>query len=321
MKFVDLHCDTILECTTRGALLRENSCHIDIAKLKAGEALAQCFAIFVPTHSTAENTGVKETPYEYFQRSYGIFMREIEANKDSIRQARCYDEIMENQKNGLISAVLTLEDAVHLDGKIERVDELFEKGVRISTFTWNYENTLAYPCSREAEIMSKGLKPFGLEVLDRMNQLGIVVDVSHLSDGGFWDVAKHTKQPFVASHSDARALCDAVRNLTDDMLKALGEKGGVVGVNFLDMFLQRDAGGHTTIEMIVRHMLHLADKAGIAALAFGSDFDGIGSTLEFKDYSGMPEIARALEKHFKPHEIDKICSGNALRVFKECFKK
>ena len=181
--------------------------------------------------------------------------------------------------------------------------------------TWNYENCIGFPNSPDhAEHTRRGLKPFGFEALEKMNELGIIIDVSHLSEAGFYDVAAHSKKPFIASHSCCRVLKDHSRNLTDRQLRTLAEAGGVVGVNFYDEFLG-DRGGTTAVEDIVRHLLYLRDRAGIESLAFGSDFDGIVSTLEFRDYAGFPQILRALEAHFTDDEIDKITHENFLRVF------
>ena len=154
-------------------------------------------------------------------------------------------------------------------------------------------------------------------MLEEMNNLGMIADVSHLSDRGFWDVAGHSKKPFVASHSNARALCDVPRNLTDEMLRALGEKGGVAGLNFASFFLV-PGSSHTKISDLLRHAKYMADKAGIDAVGLGSDFDGIRSTLEFKDYTGMPMIAEALHTVFTAAEVDKITHENALRVLQAC---
>ena len=127
-------------------------------------------------------------------------------------------------------------------------------------------------------------------------------------------MAAHSKKPFVASHSCCRALKDHPRNLTDDQLRVLADAGGVVGINFYDQFLGgRD--GYTAVDDIVRHILHVRDMAGVDAIAFGSDFDGIESELEFGDYAGFPQLLRALEKHFTEDEIDRISSENFLRVF------
>ena len=320
MRFIDLHCDTLMDCYIEKKPLSAREGHIDIQKLKAGEAWAQCFAIFVPWNKSAEHFGITEAPYDYFQGAYQCYLEQLELNKDALRPALTVQDLEANKAAGFMSAILTLEDAVHLDGKLERVDELYEKGVRIASLTWNWENSLAFPNSKDAELHNKGLKPFGFEAIAQMEQLGIVPDISHLSEGGFWDMIKTCTKPFVATHSCARALCDHSRNLTDAQLKALGEKGGVVGINFLDAFLKADAGGFTKTAYIVEHLAHMADKAGVEALAMGSDFDGIDSKLEFVDYSGMPQIADALKARFTEREIDLISSGNILRVFKECWK-
>lgn len=322
MRFIDTHCDTMGECIARSegkVTLQNNPGHINMEKLIRGGAMAEFFAIFIPTHDSGAGKGVTLPPYDYFQFVYKAYLKELEANKDVLAPACNYDDIMANKAAGKISSVLTVEDGVPLEGKMERLEEFYQKGVRLISFTWNYENSLGFPNSKDPEIMNRGLKQFGLDCIERMNEMGMLVDVSHLSDGGFWDVVKHSKKPFIASHSCCRALCNHTRNLTDEMLRALGEKGGVVGINFASQFLNEGAE-YTDIQSVVRHMLHIRDKAGLDALGFGSDFDGITSTLEFKDYTGLPLIVDALKPHFTDDEIDKICSGNMLRLIRDTLK-
>ena len=322
MRFIDTHCDTMGECIARSegkVTLQNNPGHINMEKLIKGGAMAEFFAIFIPTHDSGAGKGVTLPPYDYFQFVYKAYLKELEANKDVLAPACNYDDIMANKAAGKVSSVLTVEDGVPLEGKMERLEEFYQKGVRLISFTWNYENSLGFPNSKDPEIMNRGLKQFGLDCIARMNELGMLVDVSHLSDGGFWDVVKHSKKPFIASHSCCRALCNHTRNLTDEMLHALGEKGGVVGINFASQFLNEGAE-YTDIQSVVRHMLHIRDKAGLDALGFGSDFDGITSTLEFKDYTGLPLIVDALKPHFTDDEIDKICSGNMLRLIRDTLK-
>lgn len=322
MRFIDTHCDTMGECIARSegkVTLQNNPGHINMEKLIKGGAMAEFFAIFIPTHDSGAGKGVTLPPYDYFQFVYKAYRKELEANKDVLAPACNYDDIMANKAAGKVSSVLTVEDGVPLEGKMERLEEFYQKGVRLISFTWNYENSLGFPNSKDPEIMNRGLKQFGLDCIERMNEMGMLVDVSHLSDGGFWDVVKHSKKPFIASHSCCRALCNHTRNLTDEMLHALGEKGGVVGINFASQFLNEGAE-YTDIQSVVRHMLHIRDKAGLDALGFGSDFDGITSTLEFKDYTGLPLIVDALKPHFTDDEIDKICSGNMLRLIRDTLK-
>ena len=325
MRVIDFHCDTMGERIARSegkVGLRSNDCHISLDKMQKGEGLAQFFAIWIPLHDTAKALGVTMEPYEYFNFVYGKYLEEMEKNKDIIAPAFCLADIERNRANGLMTSILSIEDSVPLDGKIERVQEFYDKGVRLMSLTWNYENSVAYPTSEDPEIMKKGLKPFGLEVIAKMNELGMIIDVSHLNDAGIFDVFKHTKKPIVASHSNARALCNHRRNLTDEMLKLLGENGGLTGLNYCAPFMSEEAAKNnlTTCDDIVRHALYIKNKAGIDAVGFGSDFDGIGNALDFGDYSGMPKVIDALSKHFTDDEIEKICWKNAYRVIGESMK-
>lgn len=316
---VDLHCDTLMGCY-RGMPLAKNDGHIDMEKLQKGGALAQFFAIFIPTGDSAKRSGITEGPYDYFQTTYQAYLREMELNKADIAPALCYADIQKNMAADKISSILTIEDGGSVfDGKMERLEEAYQKGVRLITLTWFYENCIGFPCSKDRpDLMNLGLKPFGVDVVRRMNELGMIVDVSHLSDGGFWDVVKYSSKPFVASHSCCRTLAGHPRDLSDEMLHALADKGGVIGVNFCTNFLVEGGAPMSKIDDVVRHLKHMLNVAGEDAPAFGSDFDGIGDDLEWKDYAGMPLIVDALGKSgFTARQIDKICRENALRIVKE----
>lgn len=317
MNIVDMHCDTLLECYLNRQPLRDAPNQVNLEKLQRGGCLAQCFAIFVVSNDSSERLGVSLSPYDFYRDVHALYLDEMAKNTDVIAPAFCAPDIEANRDKGLMSSVLTIEDLIAVDGKIERIDEFFSDGVRMASLTWNYENCIGYPNSADAALHAKGLKPFGFEVLERMNELGMIVDVSHLTEGGFDDVAKHAKKPFVASHSNARAIASHQRNLTDRQLKMVAEKGGIIGINFCARFLE-DNADHSTIDNIVKHMIYIRDKAGIETLAWGSDLDGIqGSILEYEDYAGFPRITDALTKHFGDDEIDLINSGNFMRVFRD----
>ena len=315
MRNIDLHCDTILFCFEGNQSLRQFRGHINLEKLISGGCLAQCFALFIPTYETAVQYLHREyDPWELYGMLLDCYRRNLADSADYLWPALSADQVRENREKGFLSSILTVEDGVEIDGKLSRFDRVYDDGVRMMTLTWNYENCMGYPNSSDPNEHARGLKPFGVEAVGKMNELGMIIDVSHLSEGGFYDVAAHSKKPFVASHSCCRALRDHPRNLTDDQLRVLADAGGVVGINFYDQFLGgRD--GYTAVDDIVRHILHVRDMAGVDAIAFGSDFDGIESELEFGDYAGFPQILRALEKHFTEDEIDKISSENFLRVF------
>lgn len=313
---IDLHCDTLQMLYLKKSTLRDWQGQINLQKLLQGDAALQCFAIFIPTHASARHWGVAETPYSYVSNVMDLFAREMAAHADVLRPVRSAADIEENRREGLISAMLTVEDGVAVEGSFDRLREFYDRGVRMLTLTWNYENCFGYPNSSDPEKHALGLKPFGIEALSLMNDLGMIIDVSHLSEGGFRDVAYHSKKPFAASHSCARALVDHPRNLTDQQLRTLGDCGGVCGVNFYNLFLRGD-GGDTTVEDIVRHMKHIANVAGVDAVALGSDFDGINDALAFRNYAGMPQIAEGISKAFTPTETEKILRGNALRLFRD----
>lgn len=314
---IDLHCDTLVECYLGKSGLRSWEGHLNLEKMLASGGAAQCFAVFTATGEAAARMGVTLEPYEMFQEVYAFYIQQLSANCDLIAPACNAWELEENQKRGKLSAILTLEDCIMLEGKLERVDLLADMGVAMAGLTWNYENSVGYPNSSCPEKHGMGLLPFGIEAVRRMNEKGIIVDVSHLSQGGFYDVARHSGKPFVASHSCARELCGHSRNLDRRQLRMIGEKGGVVGVNFCAAFLE-EGSQVTKNRQIAEHAAFIADQAGMEAVALGSDFDGIQCGLEMVDYTGYSRLIEELQRHFTDDQIDGICSGNFLRVFREC---
>lgn len=190
------------------------------------------------------------------------------------------------------------------------------------TLTWNYPNEIGYPHKDTNPV--HGLTKRGQELVQEMENLGILVDVSHLSDAGFYDVATCTSKPFVASHSNARAVCNTSRNLTDDMIRILGERGGVTGLNFYPDFLTLPMPGQEnpgTIAAVTAHAKHIVNVGGIEVLGLGSDFDGIDSHKELPGVQAVWLLADAFAKEgFKASEIDKIMYGNVLRVYREALE-
>ncbi|MBO5666934.1 MAG: dipeptidase [Firmicutes bacterium] len=311
---IDLHCDTIMECMLKEKGLVDWNGHINLAKLKEGGSMAQCFALYTISNDMQDEFGYHGELYDIYNKMYATFAREMELNKDVIRQVRTAEDIAKNQAEGKLSAILTIEDCIFVEGKMERIQEMGERGVKMASLTWNYENSIGYPNSKKEDLHKLGLKPFGIEAVEAMNDLGIIVDVSHLSEGGFWDVMKYSKKPICASHSCARALCDHSRNLTDEQLKAMGNSGSVVGVNFYSAFLEKDNTTFSSDEAILKHMVYIKNKAGIETLALGSDFDGIDCGLEMKDFTGFPVLLEKMQKHFTDDEIDLITHKNFLRI-------
>lgn len=328
MRVVDMHCDTIHKMyyerrEGKTVTLEKNDLHIDILKMQKSGYMLQNFAMFV-------NCGDTNTPYEECKELVSILYDEIEKNKENIGLIKKYSDIKKNIDNNRISAMLTLEDGGVCEGDINKLREFYDLGARMMTLTWNYENELAYPnrvisketnetiCESEDEF---GVKDKGIEFLDEMEKLGVIVDVSHLADKGFYDVYKNTTKPFVASHSNARALSPHVRNLTDDMIRKIANRGGVIGMNYYSLFLEGENSKNinfTITSQIVKHMQYIYNLGGIECVGLGSDFDGITCDLEMKNCSYINILIEEMQKGgFKENQIDKILNENVLRVYKD----
>ncbi len=312
MRIIDMHCDTLLEAWRKPELnFFDGDLSVNLKLLKENDCLVQFFAMYI-----SRNEMETMDAYDIIKGMYARYREVMDENETRISTVYSVDDILKNKEAGVLSSLLTIEDGVFLDGKIERLHEVYDMGVRLVTLLWNFENSVGFPSSDNQEEHLRGLKPFGIEVVEEMNRLGMVIDTSHLSEGGFYDVAKYSRKPFVASHSCARALCGHRRNLTDGQLKTLGNAGGIVGVNFNGPFLKDDEEA-PKIDWIIEHLLYMRDKAGIEAIGFGSDFDGIDDNGELVNYAGFGKLIGAMEKHFTDDEIDLISCGNALRLLKD----
>ena len=312
MRIIDMHCDTLIEGWRKPERsFYDGDTSINLKLLKENGSLLQFFAMYL-----SRNEMKTMDSYDILKGIYGYYQTQMEKYSDIIKPVYSAQDVLENEKKGLLSSLLTVEDGVFIDGKIERVQEVYDMGVRLITLMWNFENSVGFPCSDEPEAHLKGLKPFGIEVVEKMNELGMIIDVSHMSEGGFYDVARYSKKPFVASHSCARALCNHRRNLTDDQLRTIGNAGGIAGVNFECSFL-KEGSNCATYDQIIEHLLYMKDKAGVDAVGFGSDFDGIDDNGELENYSGFTTLLERMEGKFTYDEIDKICRENALRVIKD----
>ena len=327
MQVVDMHCDTVVSIMNKRhdgqtISLRNNDLDIDLTKMQNGQYLLQNFAIFTPF-------GKVESPEHHALQGIDMFYQLMEENKDVIAPVLSYDDIQKNSDANKMSALLTLEEGGVVFNDLAVLRDYYRLGVRMICLTWNYFNGIGHPNftpgndSRSDMLHTTndqdGLTSFGKDYVKEMERLGIIVDVSHLGDKGFWDVVEITTKPFVASHSNARAVCSVARNLTDEMIRALYQKGGVMGINFCDDFLSDDGNG--TIEMMVRHIDHIKQVAGIEVIGMGTDFDGIAKRKELSDASQMPLLANALHDHgYTTEQIDAIMGRNVLRVYQAILK-
>ena len=322
MKVVDMHCDTIgelwkAEKAGKPISLRSNSLHIDLEKMQKGDYLLQNFAMFV-------FLGREKDPLVNVLEMIDVYNRAMAENADIIGPVLNYEDIEKNRAAGKLSGMLTIEEGAVLKGNPYVVRTLYQLGVRMLTLTWNFENEIGYP---NTIVKAKdydpsrhyGLKPEGIEIVREMNRVGMIVDVSHLGDDGFWDVVKYCDGPFVASHSNARAACNHTRNMTDDMIRALADKGGVMGLNFCGDFL--NPNGKSRVEDMVRHAKHIINVGGSDILGLGTDYDGIDGDLELDHCDKMPLLAQEMERQgFSTQQIEKIFHGNVLRLYREVLK-
>lgn len=316
MKIIDMHCDTISRIyKTPGSCLRENPFQLDLLKMKSSGYLLQNFALFIDQ----EEDGC---PYDACHNQLAVFQREMGKNSDLIVPVTTYHEILENENLGKMSALLTIEEGQVCKGSLKILKEFYDLGVRMMTFTWNHKNTLGSPAEPAHGTAKGGLTNLGIAFLDAMEQLGIIADVSHLSDQGIIDVCRLAKKPFVASHSNSRALCSRGRNLPDELIQKIANTGSVIGVNFYGPFLT-DTPDHNgcfygCVKDIARHIQHMVKIAGISGIGLGSDFDGIDDNLELKNCSFMELLEAELKKAgFHEREIERIFYQNVLELYKE----
>ena len=309
-KWIDMHCDTLSELLS-AETLEENSLCVDRKRMEQTKMLAEFFACFVCVPD-----GKWEEAYQKVIEMIARMERETKENK-KLKLIKTAKELEYAEREELNLALLTVEEGGVLNGNRNRLEELYQRGVRLITLTWNYENCIGYPNSRNAQEMQKGLESFGKQVVEEMNERGMLVDVSHLSDGGFWDCIRLSKKPIIASHSNARALCAHPRNLSDEMLCALGECGGVVGLNFYPQFLQSDRSAE--VLDIAKHGMHILQKAGEDSVALGTDFDGFEAGKNW--IRGIEEIEcvwDALKKAgMTERQLDKLSYQNVKRVLEE----
>jgi membrane dipeptidase len=246
--------------------------------------------------------------------------RESDGAMRIVRDAATFDACLDGDRS--LAAVLHFEGAEAIDPGLERLGGFHDAGLRSLGLTWSRPNAFAhgtpfdFPGSPD---QGAGLTEAGRALVRACNELGIVVDLAHLNERGFWDVAELSDAPLVASHSNAHGLCPSPRNLTDDQLRAIGESGGVVGINFCVAFVRDDGADDpdTPLSAIAAHAAHVAEVAGVEAVALGSDFDGATMPHELDKAAKLPALFDALEAFgFDEPELERIALGNWRRVLR-----
>ena len=305
---IDLHCDTIMQLLDHpdsGDLYR-NTWKIDIEKLQKAHSKVQDFALFI-------NLGETNDPYGRYEEMRNLCTTQIHLYGEHIQHVLSYQDVESVYKSGKIGALMSIEEGGVLGGDLDKLKQAYQDGVRLITLTWNYPNSLGEPHCGEQH---KKLTPKGIEFVEAMQDLGIIVDCSHLNDAGTEQLGDILDVPFIASHSNSREVTAHTRNLPDNLIKLIANKGGVIGLNFAQSFL--GTSPVSRIEDIVKHGLYLINKGGEDVVALGTDFDGIKPDTEIKDASEMYRLYDAFkEAGLSVDQCEKLFWKNADRLLKE----
>lgn len=288
--------------------LADNGCHLSIAKM-GGVPWAQCFACFIYDEFPPEES------LAFYRQVMGHLEREVADNADAIALAAGPAGIRDALGRGSRVAVKTIENARMFAADPSLVEVLACEGVLMASLSWNAEGPLGSGCDAPAV----GLTRTGAEVVRRMEDAGMVLDVSHLNDACFSDVARIAERPFVASHSNSRAVCGHPRNLTDAQFAEIRDRGGLVGLNYCPDFLSESfETAEPTEDDLCRHVEHWLDMGGEDVVALGSDFDGTDLPSCISSAEGMPRLQEAFERRFGERIARKLCAENALAFFERC---
>ena len=305
---IDLHCDTIMQLLDHpdsGDLYR-NTWKIDIEKLQKAHSKVQDFALFI-------NLGETNDLYGRYEEMRNLCTTQIHLYGEHIQHVLSYQDVESVYESGKIGALMSIEEGGVLGGDLDKLKQAYQDGVRLITLTWNYPNGLGEPHCGEQH---KKLTPKGIEFVEAMQDLGIIVDCSHLNDAGTEQLGDILDVPFIASHSNAREVTAHTRNLPDNLIKLIANKGGVIGLNFAQSFL--GTSPVSRIEDIVKHGLYLINKGGEDVVALGTDFDGIKPNTEIKDASEMYRLYDAFkEAGLSMEQCEKLFWKNADRLLKE----
>ena len=309
---VDTHTDTPL-WFTRGdfSVGKRKSNQVSIQKMEEGKLDAQFLAIFLAQKELDEASSQKavEKCIKMIEDTYA----DVAKYKDDCGIALTEEDALRLKAEGKKAFFLGIENGYGIGKDIKNVKKYKDMGIQYMTLSHSYDNDICNSSSHTADA-SKGLTAFGRKVVKEMNKVGMMIDVSHVSEGTFWDVIKYSKDPIFASHSSVRALCDHDRNLTDDQLRALAKNGGVIQICIYDGYLNNDAKS-ASIDDVVKHIDHAVKVAGIDHVGIGSDFDGGGGVPGCTGDNDMINITvKLLEKGYSEEDIRKIWGGNFFRV-------
>ena len=316
--------------------------HLDLPRARQANFGGGFFAIYVPAPEKCKDSKVTITvngqtiempapiDTDYALQTTQIIVKmlfDIEAeSKDQIKVVRNINEVTTCLESGVLAAVLHFEGAEAIDADLKRLEEFYAQGLRSLGLVWSRANAFGHGVPfiyDHSPDTGPGLTPAGKELAKACNRLGIMIDLSHLNEKGFWDVAKISDAPLVATHCGVHALCPKPRNLLDKQLDAIGDSGGVVGVTFYVGDLRPDGQSiaETPLSVLADHIDYMVNRIGIDHVALGSDFDGAEMSSEMGDVTGLPKLIDYLRRRgYDQTALQKLCSGNWLRLLGQTWK-
>lgn len=302
----DAHCDTLQKICDNNKALRENDLHLDLVRLKNRErSCVQVFAAFIDK----ENDVLP--PKERCIQLITKYREECMQNTDIIEHCNSAMDIYSAVEKKKVAGLLSIEGGEALEGQIENLEIFYEMGVRILTLCWNYQNEIADGVMSDG---NNGLTDFGKTVVSKMNRIGMLIDVSHMSEKSFWDVIEYSKMPISATHSNVKKIKNHPRNLNDAQIKAIIENNGCVGINIYPEFVSDST---CKICDILRHIEYIMALGGENNIGIGSDFDGIDTLPQ--SLSGSEDLEKIFDSLLKlgysEELVSKLAGGNFLRLF------
>lgn len=305
MNYFDLHCDTIAECYNHKVSIWENDLQLCVRRGSAIKNWVQVYAIWM------DDTLTDEGAYLYFKEVCDYFKKEVDKHSEKIVCCLSSQEIKESLEKGKRVAVLAIEGSKALGGKLEHVEAFYNQGVRLMTLTWNGKTLVGDGCMVEG---AGGLTDFGKQVVLKMNELGMIVDVSHLAEKGFWDIVNMSEKPFIATHSNSKSVCNHPRNLTDEQFKIIVQRKGLVGMNFYPLFI--NGTDEADIKELLNHIDHFMALGGEDIIAMGSDFDGAKMPRDMRGIQDIEYLYQIFVERYGKKQADKFYFDNASNFFK-----
>lgn len=320
--YIDLHCDTIIKYVKESnpeELMNGETSDVNLKELIKNKVKSQFMAIYLYDDDYEDNPNIgRITDWDYIKKCVDFLNKTEEKYKDNITIVTNYEEYVKSKNSKKLSLFKTIEDGRCIE-EIEDLEKLKELGISLITLLWNNPNKIGYPHSKDVKLNERGLTNFGIKIVEGMNNQKLIIDVSHLSDGGFWDICKYSSSPFMATHSNSRTIENHSRNLNDEQVKALSSMGGIMGLNVFPPFVN----GNNTAKFhdYLNHIKYILQIGGENVLGIGTDFDGINGEYEIDSPKKVVEFMNYLNLNgINSKIVEKIAYGNVENFFKDFYR-